>query len=65
MPRPLSTSYVAVHQRVAAQRGSASNYECVAPGCAKCAACTGDAWNDTTDRPCACECACHDTKEGD
>ena len=35
MPRPLSNSYVAVHQRVAAQRGSASNYECVAPGCAK------------------------------
>ena len=28
-------------------------------------ACLGDAWNNTTDQPCACECACHDTKEGD
>lgn len=37
----------------------------LSPDCrdGKCAACTGDAWNNTTDQPCACECACHDTKE--
>lgn len=29
------------------------------------AACTGDAWNNQTDEPTPCECACHDTKEGD
>ena len=31
----------------------------LSPDCrdGKCAACTGDAWNDTTDQGCACECA--------
>lgn len=37
----------------------------LSPDCrdGKCAACTGDAWNNQTDEPTPCECACHDTKE--
>lgn len=37
----------------------------VSPDCrdGKCGACTGDAWNDTTDEPAACQHACHDGKE--
>lgn len=37
----------------------------LSPDCmdGKCAACTGDAWNNTTDEPTPCECACHETKE--
>lgn len=37
----------------------------LSPDCrdGKCAACTGDAWNNTTDQGCACDCACHDTKD--
>lgn len=33
----------------------------VSPDCrdGKCAACTGDAWNDTTDEPTDCQHACH------
>lgn len=26
-------------------------------------ACTGDAWDNEADELCACECACHDTKD--
>ena len=37
----------------------------LSPDCrdGKCAACTGDAWNNQTDEPTPCECACHETKE--
>jgi hypothetical protein len=37
----------------------------LSPDCrdGKCAACIGDAWNDTTDEPTSCEHACHDIKE--
>jgi hypothetical protein len=27
-------------------------------------ACIGEAWDDTNDKPCRCECACHDTYGG-
>ena len=33
MTRPLSTTYVAVHQRIAARRGKAREYQCSASGC--------------------------------